>query len=195
MVGALQVKPDDEIMLISSGGTLVRTPVGGNLDPGPQHAGRAPDPARRRRSPGRYGAYRRRTAEEVKEEGEVGEPAAESPSPLISIFFGSFRSAMRLAYTSLPSHMPGSIMPIMRVFNFSPGPAPLPSRCSRTSPRGAARLARHRHVGDGDEPSRQGVHRIAEQAEADLRELLAVPTNYKVLFLQGGATAQFAAFR
>jgi phosphoserine aminotransferase len=34
---------------------------------------------------------------------------------------------------------------------------------------------------------------IAERAEADLRELLAVPANYKVLFLQGGATAQFAA--
>jgi len=34
---------------------------------------------------------------------------------------------------------------------------------------------------------------IAEQAEADLRELLAIPANYKVLFLQGGATAQFAA--
>src|SRR5688500_18043259 len=33
---------------------------------------------------------------------------------------------------------------------------------------------------------------IAEQAEADLRELLAVPSNYKVLFLQGGATGQFA---
>jgi phosphoserine aminotransferase len=34
---------------------------------------------------------------------------------------------------------------------------------------------------------------IAAQAEADLRELLAVPTNYKVLFLQGGASTQFAA--
>jgi phosphoserine aminotransferase len=34
---------------------------------------------------------------------------------------------------------------------------------------------------------------IAEAAEADLRELLAIPANYKVLFLQGGATAQFAA--
>jgi len=34
---------------------------------------------------------------------------------------------------------------------------------------------------------------IAEQAEADLRELLAIPARYKVLFLQGGATAQFAA--
>ena len=34
---------------------------------------------------------------------------------------------------------------------------------------------------------------IAAKAEADLRELLAVPSDYKVLFLPGGATAQFAA--
>jgi phosphoserine aminotransferase len=34
---------------------------------------------------------------------------------------------------------------------------------------------------------------VAERAEADLRELLAVPPGYKVLFMQGGATAQFAA--
>ncbi len=34
---------------------------------------------------------------------------------------------------------------------------------------------------------------IAEQTEADLRELMAIPDNYKVLFLQGGATGQFAA--
>lgn len=33
---------------------------------------------------------------------------------------------------------------------------------------------------------------IAEQAEVDLRELLAIPDNYKVLFLQGGATLQFS---
>jgi len=33
---------------------------------------------------------------------------------------------------------------------------------------------------------------IAEQAEADLRALLAIPDNYRVLFLQGGATSQFA---
>ena len=33
---------------------------------------------------------------------------------------------------------------------------------------------------------------IAEQAESDLRELLLIPDNYKVLFLQGGATSQFA---
>ena len=34
---------------------------------------------------------------------------------------------------------------------------------------------------------------IAAEAEADLRKLLAIPASYKVLFLQGGATAQFAA--
>ncbi|MFO7748235.1 MAG: aminotransferase class V-fold PLP-dependent enzyme [Orrella sp.] len=34
---------------------------------------------------------------------------------------------------------------------------------------------------------------IAEQAEADLRELLEIPDNYRVLFTQGGATLQFAA--
>jgi phosphoserine aminotransferase len=33
---------------------------------------------------------------------------------------------------------------------------------------------------------------IAEQAEADVRQLLAIPDNYKVLFLQGGASSQFA---
>ena len=33
----------------------------------------------------------------------------------------------------------------------------------------------------------------AAEAEADLRELLAIPSNYRVLFMQGGATAQFAA--
>ena len=33
---------------------------------------------------------------------------------------------------------------------------------------------------------------IAERAEADLRELLAIPSNYQVLFLQGGASMQFS---
>ena len=34
---------------------------------------------------------------------------------------------------------------------------------------------------------------VASEAEQDLRDLLEVPKNYKVLFLQGGATTQFAA--
>ncbi len=82
-----------------------------------------------------------------------------------------------------------------RVFNFSAGPAACCRRKSSSRPSDEM-LDWHgqRHVRDGDEPSRQGVHRRSpQQAEADLRELLAVPANYKVLFLQGGATAQFAA--
>ena len=35
--------------------------------------------------------------------------------------------------------------------------------------------------------------RIIQEAEADLRKLMAIPDNYKVLFLQGGASQQFAA--
>ena len=35
--------------------------------------------------------------------------------------------------------------------------------------------------------------KIASEAEADLRELVGIPDNYKVLFLQGGASSQFAA--
>src|SRR5687767_15902256 len=80
----------------------------------------------------------------------------------------------------------------MRVFNFSPGPAVLPQD--------VLELAREELLdwhGTGMsvmEMSHRGKAfvSIAEQAEADLRELLAVPKNYKVLFLQGGAAALFA---
>ena len=43
------------------------------------------------------------------------------------------------------------------------------------------------------EMSHRGKHfmSIAEQAESDLREVLSIPDNYKVLFLQGGASSQF----
>ena len=80
----------------------------------------------------------------------------------------------------------------MRVFNFSAGPAVLPEPV----------LARARDEmldwqGSGMsvmEMSHRGKEfmSIAHEAEADLRELLAIPRNYKVLLLQGGATAQFA---
>ncbi len=43
--------------------------------------------------------------------------------------------------------------------------------------------------------SRRGPEftRIIEEAEADLRALMGIPDNYKVLFLQGGASQQFSA--
>jgi len=80
-----------------------------------------------------------------------------------------------------------------RVFNFSAGPAVVPVEVLEQ-----LREEIFDWHGTGMsvmEMSHRGKSfvSIAEQAEADLRELLAVPANYKVLFLQGGATAQFAA--
>ena len=78
------------------------------------------------------------------------------------------------------------------VYNFSAGPAVLP--------RPVLEQAREELLdwhGSGMsvmEMSHRGKEflSIAGQAEADLRELLAIPANYRVLFLQGGATSQFA---
>ena len=55
-----------------------------------------------------------------------------------------------------------------------------------------ARLARQRHVGDGDEPPRQGIHRHRRRGRERPARAARDPANYKVLFLQGGATLQFA---
>ena len=81
----------------------------------------------------------------------------------------------------------------MRVFNFSPGPAVLPQEVLEQAREEL--LDWHGTGMSVMEMSHRGKAfvSIAETAEADLRELLAVPKNYKVLFLQGGATAQFAA--
>ena len=79
-----------------------------------------------------------------------------------------------------------------RVFNFSAGPAALPEEVLEQA---AAEMLDYRGTGMS---VMEMSHRssafieIAEQAEADLIELLAVPDDYKVLFLQGGATTQFA---
>ena len=79
-----------------------------------------------------------------------------------------------------------------RVFNFSPGPAVLPEAVLN---RARDELADWHGSGMSVmEMSHRGKEfiAIAEKAEADLRELMAIPANYKVLFLQGGASAQFA---
>ena len=80
-----------------------------------------------------------------------------------------------------------------RVYNFSAGPAMLPEPVLIR-----AREEMLEWHGSGmcvAEMSHRGKEfmSIAAQAETDLRELLAVPSNYKVLFLQGGASTQFAA--
>ncbi|MDP1673859.1 MAG: 3-phosphoserine/phosphohydroxythreonine transaminase [Burkholderiales bacterium] len=79
-----------------------------------------------------------------------------------------------------------------RVFNFSAGPAVLPEPVLRQA---AAEMLDWQGSGMSVmEMSHRGKEfvDIHARAEADLRELMAIPKNYKVLFLQGGASAQFA---
>jgi len=80
-----------------------------------------------------------------------------------------------------------------RVFNFSPGPAMLPEPVLRKA---QAELLDWQGSGMSVmEVSHRGTAFIeyAARSERTLRELLQVPESYKVLFLQGGATLQFAA--
>jgi phosphoserine aminotransferase len=80
----------------------------------------------------------------------------------------------------------------MRAFNFSPGPAVLPLEVLE---RAQAELLDWHQSGmsvmEISHRSKAFVE-VACEAEADLRDLLSIPRNYKVLFLQGGASAQFA---
>lgn len=80
-----------------------------------------------------------------------------------------------------------------RIFNFAAGPAILPDSVLEQASR--EMLDWHGCGTSVMEMSHRGKEfiGIAAAAEADLRELLGVPANYKVLFLQGGATLQFAA--
>jgi phosphoserine aminotransferase len=79
-----------------------------------------------------------------------------------------------------------------RIYNFSAGPAALPEEVLAQAQ--AEMLDWHGAGLSVMEMSHRGKEfmAIAEQAETDLRELLRIPPNYKVLFLQGGATSQFA---
>jgi phosphoserine aminotransferase len=79
-----------------------------------------------------------------------------------------------------------------RIFNFSAGPAMLPAEVLA---RAGDEMLDWRGSGMSVmEMSHRGPEfmSIAAEAEADLRSLAAIPANYKVLFLQGGATLQFA---
>ncbi len=79
-----------------------------------------------------------------------------------------------------------------RICNFSAGPAALPQEVLEQA---RDELLNWHGCGMSVmEMSHRGKEftGVIEQAEADLRELLAIPANYKVLFLQGGATLQFA---
>ncbi len=79
-----------------------------------------------------------------------------------------------------------------RAFNFSAGPAALPESVLQTA--AAEMLDWHGSGMSVMEMSHRGKEfiSIADEAQALLRELLAVPANYKVLFMQGGALAENA---
>ncbi|UOA06906.1 3-phosphoserine/phosphohydroxythreonine transaminase [Methylobacter sp. S3L5C] len=79
-----------------------------------------------------------------------------------------------------------------RVYNFSAGPSIFPESVLQQAQQ---ELLEWRDSGMSVmEMSHRGKHfsLIAEELESDLRSLMAVPENYKVLFLQGGASAQFS---
>ena len=78
-----------------------------------------------------------------------------------------------------------------RVFNFSPGPATLPYEVLVQAGKDVVNF---QETGIGlieiSHRSREFMA-VAEEAEKNLRELMEIPDNYKVLFLQGGASSQF----
>ena len=79
-----------------------------------------------------------------------------------------------------------------RVYNFSAGPAVLPEPVLKEA---AAEMLDYRGTGMSVmEMSHRSkpYQAIIDEAEADLRSLMGIPENYKVLFLQGGASQQFA---
>ena len=79
-----------------------------------------------------------------------------------------------------------------RVYNFSAGPAVLPEEVLREA---AEEMMDYKGSGMSvmEMSHRSKVFgTIIQEAEADLRELMQIPDNYKVLFLQGGASQQFA---
>ena len=81
----------------------------------------------------------------------------------------------------------------MRIYNFSAGPSMLPLSVLE---RAAAEMTDYNGSGMSvmEMSHRSPVYQaIIDKAEADLRKLMNIPENYKVLFLQGGATTQFSA--
>lgn len=79
-----------------------------------------------------------------------------------------------------------------RVYNFSAGPAMLPEEVLQEA---AGEMLDYQGSGMSvmEMSHRSKIYQsIIDEAEADLRDLMSIPDNYKVLFLQGGASQQFA---
>ncbi len=92
-----------------------------------------------------------------------------------------------------PTSLPGQTMsPTKRVYNFNPGPAILPRPVLEQAQ--AEMLDYHgcgMSVMEISHRSKE-FEALIQKAEADLRSLLKIPENFKVMFLQGGASLQFA---
>jgi len=88
----------------------------------------------------------------------------------------------------------GTPNPDQRVYNFGSGPAAIPVEVLEKA---KGELTNWHHAAGMSvmEMSHRGTEftKIAADAERDLRSLMAIPANYKVLFLQGGASMHFAA--
>ena len=80
-----------------------------------------------------------------------------------------------------------------RIYNFSAGPAVLPEEVLKEA---AEEMLNYRGCGMSvmEMSHRSKMYQqIIDEAEQDLRDLMGIPDNYKVMFLQGGASQQFAA--
>ncbi|XP_065063757.1 phosphoserine aminotransferase-like [Rhopilema esculentum] len=80
-----------------------------------------------------------------------------------------------------------------RVINFFPGPSALPAEVLQTA---AKEMLNYKGLGYGvmemSHRSKEFVQ-ICDNAEQDIRDLMSIPDNYKIMFLQGGCTGMFAA--
>lgn len=97
------------------------------------------------------------------------------------------------ASTAIQERPAAVTQPQDRVFNFAAGPATLPENVLKKA---ESELYNWRGSGMSVmEMSHRGKEflSIIQKAESDLRTLLNIPSDYTVLFLQGGATSQFAA--
>ena len=81
---------------------------------------------------------------------------------------------------------------LKRAYNFNPGPGPLPLEVLQQA---QSELLDFKGTGmsvmEISHRSKE-FEEVVQTAEADLRELLGIPSNYKIMFLQGGASLQFA---
>jgi phosphoserine aminotransferase len=103
------------------------------------------------------------------------------------------RLAKKISISNILFQQEGEERKMARVYNFSAGPAVLPEEVLKEA---AEEMLDYRGCGMSVmEMSHRSSYfdQIIQDAEADFRKLVNVPETYKVLFLQGGASQQFAA--